>query len=181
MSDAYRQSALLLHGVGEADRNWILAQLAAEEREPLTQHLIELKGLGMPVDGSLAARFLTQPLTQKDVREVKSAECKTFPDASVEAIHLLFEGEPMWLIAAVLSIRTWPWHDAFINKLDTSRREQIRIEMRESVPIKLGLALVSRLEARLPNAVDEAERLPIVSPPLTSFSQQIHRFARKWF
>ncbi|MBV8636354.1 MAG: hypothetical protein JO002_17820, partial [Burkholderiaceae bacterium] len=58
MSDPYRQSALLLHGLNAADRHWILAQLAEDQRAQLNAFLAELEEIGMPPDRALAESVL---------------------------------------------------------------------------------------------------------------------------
>lgn len=151
MSEGYRQSALLLHGLGKADRQWIMAQLPDEQRQALASQLVELEELGIPSD-----RTLTESLLVEARKRTATAPARAFGSAlrqaSAASVLPLLSGQPTWLVATVLCIEAWPWREAIYTGLDASRRERVKQSMGARPPEKLARALVSQLEARLDTA-----------------------------
>ncbi|PRC93911.1 hypothetical protein [Solimicrobium silvestre] len=181
MSDAYRQSALLLHGINKVDRQWILAQLAEEQHVQLSTHLEELTQMGMLANRSLVEGLLSRAAGKSDA-PATSTEQPGYALRSAHAdvvLHLLNK-EPTWLIAAVLSIEAWPWREAIYIGLDASKRDRVKHALRETLPKKLGLALITQLEERLPYAVLELQSRPVELTGFARFGQQISRKMRTW-
>jgi hypothetical protein len=178
MSDAYRQSALLLHSIGEVDRQWILTQLAQEQRVQLSDHLTELSQMGMPVDRSLVEGLLSSS-GRRSTEQIKNhGHALRIAHADV-VLHLLHQ-EPTWLVATLLSIEAWPWRETICMGLDASKRERVKHALRDAVPTKLGHALIAQLEARLPQAVLECQA-PLPEPTgLARLGQHIRRMGRAW-
>ncbi len=154
MSESYRQSALLLYGLGETDRRWVLSQLADDQRRDLTAQLTELGEIGMPVDRSLAEELLAGTGARLAHRPTVDApdHGATLRRAPAQAMLQLLATQPSWLIAAVLGIEAWPWREAIYVGLDASKRERVKQAMGTRLPEKLACALVSCLEVRLKTA-----------------------------
>jgi len=171
MSDAYRQSALLLHGLNEADRQWILAQLDAEQNGQLRDHIDELNQMGMVENRTLVEGLLSRikGKSANSAERAGSALRHAHPDV---VLHMLSK-EPTWLIAAVLSIEAWPWRESIYVGLDASKRDRVKHALREHMPVKLGQALIAQLEERLPEATLElGQSVPEMSG-LARIRQQI--------
>ncbi len=171
MSDVYRQSALLLHGLNEADRHWILAQLDTEQNGQLRSHLDELNQMGMVENRSLVEGLLSR-IKGKSVdsaERVGNALRHARPDV---VLHML-SNEPTWLIASVLSIEAWPWREAIYVGLDVSKRDRVKQALRGHMPVKLGYALIAQLEERLPEATLEAGHSSAEVSGLARIRQQI--------
>lgn len=94
--DGYRRAALTLHGLGEADRGWLLAQLPPADRARLTGLLEELRGLGMPADPALLSG-LAERGPQPAAARLRAAPAKR--------MQAILAAEPARLAAAVLAIR----------------------------------------------------------------------------
>lgn len=157
MSDVYRQSALLLHSVGEADRAWVLQRLEPEQRADLGGYLQELTELGLPADPFLVDSLLQQRdiETPPENQDVPVLPWHTLRTASGPQMLHLLRTEPSWLIGTILSIEAWPWREAIFVGLDTSRRDRVRSAMRETVSARLATSLCTELEARV--SVAQAE------------------------
>ena len=178
MSDAYRQSALLLHGISEGDREWILAQLAEDQRSQLGNHLTELSQMGMPADRTLVEGLLSRSAKKSTTSSEQPGHALRNARADV-VLHLL-NHEPTWLIASVLSIEAWNWREAIYTGLDASKRDRVKNAMRSELPRKLGHALIAQLEARLPAAVLEQQGATLESSGLARLGQQLKRMAQAW-
>jgi hypothetical protein len=140
VTDGYRKAALMLSGLGGRDRDWLLAQFAADERSELCALIEELRGLGLAQDASLVQELsLAEPVAE--VPRISVA-------ASARAAFAVLGREPDWLIAAVLRLRPWPWREAFLRLLGT----EWRMSVQESVPA--GGELRAKLAQTLGTAVE---------------------------
>lgn len=175
MSDAYRQSALLLHGLSDIDRQWILAQLTEEQRLRLQTQMTELAQLGMPADKSLVEGLLRQG-RQKSTADADGPGA-ALRAASAEKVLYLLAREPAWLIAAVLAIEAWPWREAIYVGLDASKRERVKQALGDKPPVKLEQALLRQLESRLAEAAGEMPDSPATPTAWATIKQKIFRRA----
>ena len=103
-----RQAALALHAMGDTDREWMLAQLAASQRAILAPLLAELHALGIPRQADLLRR-LAMPERTNPV------------DAASVARAL--SHEPRRLVAHLLQ-HDWVGRAALQEALGVERREQ---------------------------------------------------------
>jgi hypothetical protein len=146
----YRHAALALHGLPEADRAWVLAQLPHDQRNGVTRYLAELQSLGFtPADSAaVAMQGAAAPPEPEPSRPFLRVRAAT-PDRMFALLH----GEPASLIAQVLAIRDWPWADEFLQRFSPMRRERI----------KAGIAQTACLPAmRIEFLIDEcAKCLPL--------------------
>ena len=105
--------------------------------------------------GMLANRSLVEGLLSSNARKLAlSTAPAAQPGYALRRAHAdvvlhLLSKEPTWLIAAVLSIEAWPWREAIFIGLDASKRDRVKHALRETLPKKLGLALMTQLEERL--------------------------------
>lgn len=106
-----RKSALLLHAMAQADREWVMAQLPEAERATLVALLAELESLGIPADRALVAEVVNT------VREPEESAAPSREAALVREIALadsshlsaLLRDEPALVLAHLLRIADWPW------------------------------------------------------------------------
>jgi hypothetical protein len=142
MSDGYRRAALMLSSLGNADRDWILGRLQAEEQTELRVLLEELRGLGLAPSASLVKELaLSRPAAEPAPASVAVSAATAFA---------VLAREPDWLIALVLRLRPWPWRESFLRLLGT----EWRMRVRESLPSgearpKLVQTLLAAVERRL--------------------------------
>jgi hypothetical protein len=154
VNDAYRHSALLLHGLNAPDRQWILAQLGAEQRAGLESQLAELKDIGIPADPTLIEAALQARQNRPPIAQ-DSGPGAALRQAPGAAVLRLLGPEPAWLIAAVLSLEPWPWREAIFVGLDASKRERVRQAIGQRAAPKLAQALIAELERRLPAVLSD--------------------------
>ena len=150
MSDALRQSALVLHGLSDTDRQWLLTQLPEEKQALLSEHLQELKQMGLPADRELVSSLLATSQVG-NAHEYSSHSRLHQTDSS--AILQILANEPAWLIGAVLSAEAWPWREPIYEGLDASKRERVKSALRHPMPAKLRQSLTAHVETRLNNMV----------------------------
>ncbi|MFZ6765894.1 hypothetical protein ACO0LM_02330 [Undibacterium sp. Di26W] len=113
----YRQSALLLHGLGVQDQRWILDQLSKDDQVTLRSHLAELKDLGIPVDRSMLANL--------GISET-GGKLDALQAASAADMQLLLSGEPVWLIKQVLSLENWPWKQEYLASMTSAQADKLK-------------------------------------------------------
>ncbi|MBV8659141.1 MAG: hypothetical protein JO142_15075 [Burkholderiales bacterium] len=178
MTERLRQTALVLHALDASDRHWMLAQLNAEDRQQLDTHLAELAQLGIPQDGALVEQLLAQ-LDGASARPGNAAS--RLRAASVETMNRVFADEPSWLVSAVLRIEHWAWRDAFLERLDTSRRDRIARNLAAPLPANMATALLAQIEPQLADAHANEIAGPVVSKPASRLAQRFRAFVRNWF
>ena len=166
---ALRQSALLLHGLCEADQRWILSRVARDDARVLRAHLRELKLLGIPADPGLASSAV--PVAAASGTAGSDDGTATVLRASVAELHLALAGEPAWIVARLLALRPWPWRGAFLDGLAPAHRAAI-----ETAP---SPALAPRAAEGLVTAVATAVRAQ--RAPATGLFGAARQTLRRWF
>ena len=108
-----RQAALLVHALGRADRDWLLAALPVSARGALAQPLGELEGLGIPRDPQWLRSVLDEAAAAPAPRE-PATQLQHLSPLQVEALAAALEREPPSLAARLLRLREWPWRAALL-------------------------------------------------------------------
>ncbi|HYD79890.1 MAG TPA: hypothetical protein VEC06_08775 [Paucimonas sp.] len=146
----HRQTALLLHELGEEDRRWLVGQIPDEDRSILKELLDELQSLRIPSDGNLLERVMA-PRAEAPPSEPAgpAAPGDAVRRASAQQMSDLLAREPAWLLAIVLGIEAWPWREAFLSKLEPVRRDAVQAAMRGAPAPRLKEALIGEIEKRL--------------------------------
>ena len=143
-----RQVALMLHGLAEADRAWLLGRLGPAQLEVLEPLLAELRELGIPADPALTAQAL-EPMAAQDDSEMRSIT-QTIAACNLPQLQLVLADEPQGLIAAVLTAWNWPWQDAFLAAQEPAKARAIKDLMRSpSGGAALHRSLLGALSQRL--------------------------------
>ena len=123
-----RQAALVLHGLSDTDRSWMLGQLLPHQAETVGGLLAELRELGIPRDPSLAAQALaaqgvkpirTRPPTPAN--DPAEAVCS----ASTAQLHRVLEGESHGFVVVLLAAGEWPWRAAYLEMQEPARRRAL--------------------------------------------------------
>ena len=120
MPGTQRHAALLLHGVSESDRHWVLAQLDPAQALALRDLLGELSELGLPRDPSLVDAVLDRQSRAAAPAGLGSASAPQTCEldqtllldlACVDPGRVIraLQGEPAALRQAVLQCHAWPW------------------------------------------------------------------------
>lgn len=164
---AVRQAALLLHGLGETDRAWLLERLSEAERSTMVGLLSELASLGIPSDRAFVEEVVAAAASRAEPADaVQGAgdepgrRVASLARASPEAIAKVLRDEPPGLVACVLRLHPWPWREAVLGHLGPVAAARIEQSMRERSP-RGGAILSGRLMEALIQRVDaERSRAP---------------------
>lgn len=157
-----RKAALLLHGLSEPDRAWLLAQLPAPQRALLERLLEELQALGIPADGELVAEAVARSApaaagragSPADGPEQRIAELER---ASPARLVKLLSGEPPGVVARLLQLREWPWRAELLRQLGSERADRVRALQAAMGPGASPAALAGRLVERVVERLREGE------------------------
>lgn len=116
--NGHRRAAVALRPLGIEDRQWILEALADHDREILLAYLAELNELGFTEEAGILNEdeFAVPP---------GPAEHTLLRNADALHVYEVLQQESAALIASLLATDTWPWTDAFLDKLDPHRRNQV--------------------------------------------------------
>jgi len=174
MSDALRQSALLLHGLSSADQQWLLAQLPVEKQALLTGYLKELQQMGLSADRELAGSLLANG---EEGNSYAYPTHGSLRQADSSVVLQALGNEPAWLIGAVLSIEAWPWRESVYEGLDASKRERVKSALRHPLPEKLRQSLAAQVETRLINTGSPARSQPEQKSAFANLLGHIKRMA----
>lgn len=143
-----RHAALLVHAMGDEDRDWILAALPESDRQRLAALLVELREIGVTRDATLLHRVAAPASTQAQPCAQESFE--PLDHRALAALARVLNAEPAQLVACFLDLREWSWRSRLLRLLEPSRRSPAR---RTQVAPALQHALVAAVGEQI-----EAER-----------------------
>ena len=124
---AHRQAALALHGLNQRDQDSILTNLPPQDQRILRQFLAELKNLGFEADSTREFSDNLPAMLVKQGTDVPINDpTSCLYHASATAMLAVLEAEPAGLVAQILRIKKWPWHEDFLQLCSAPRRELIR-------------------------------------------------------
>lgn len=148
-SENARRSALLLHGLGEGDRGWLLERLTVSQREQVSALLQELRSLGIPADARAAIQLLNDSRAAQEPTETYSARA-VVAAASPARLAAVLKDEPAGLVAHLLLADRWNWQAAFLALQPPVQRRRIHELLHTSAPgPKLAEAVVEEVAQRL--------------------------------
>jgi hypothetical protein len=144
----FRRTALVLHALDDADREWLLSRLPVAQTEPLRELLRELVDLGLPRDASLVDEALA--VSQASVRTRDDGSGLEGLDGAT--VHALMVQEPDRLIQAVVLAREWPWRADMLARLGPVRAKRLQdLQAKMPVPEALHRECVAELARRIPS------------------------------
>jgi hypothetical protein len=114
-----RNSIDRLSRLEAGDRAWILGQLSAREKAALMDKVCADTPAEDPARRASATEEVTAP------PPVGYSESERLRAANPSAIAGVLRAEPVWVIAAVLSIEHWPWHGEFMQQLPAGLRSDV--------------------------------------------------------
>lgn len=173
-----RQAAMVLHGLGDADREWMLSRLPPSRVDELRPLLDELRELGMPTDAELIAQAVDG--AQAAAPTPQSQDAARIAGASAAQMLALLRGEPDRLVALVTSSSAWPWRDAFFGQLGPHRAARLRdLSLAMGAPPALRAAVLQALAERLRKAeADDPRPTAARRPARWSLAGLHHRWLR---
>lgn len=121
-SPGARKAALVLHGLSPDDRRWLLSHLPAPQRETVGPLLDELVALGVPADAKLMEEVLG---SHRTVAALSGQEPFALSQAAASDVARVVAQESAALVATLLNVRSWPWHEALLALLPAPRRQQV--------------------------------------------------------
>jgi hypothetical protein len=152
--DQRRAAALLLHGLGEADRRWAWSRLDATEQRALAPLMQELKELGVPSDAAWVRQVLASQAPSAPEAKTEDSVRDRIAQASPSQLVALLLPEPAMLVQRLLALGPWPWAQEVIGTLRAQRDEPfdpVSVGTLQAAPT-LDEALLGHLAARLPTA-----------------------------
>jgi len=153
---AQRSAALLLHGMGEADRAWAWEQLDNAQRATLAPLMQELRELGVPRDALLLRDVIAE--APVPASRMESARDRV---AGADPAHLaqLLYPEPAGLVQRLLALGPWPWQSQVLALLRARRGEVFEPGAGDSTnpATALDQALLERLAERVWDGVAPAQ------------------------
>jgi hypothetical protein len=170
--DESRRAALAMHALPEIDRAWILRQLPPAQRERLDALLGELKALAIPANRVLVQELLAEAV-QTPAPAVQAAgetqqQFEAIAGLEAALLSRVLQAEPVALIAHLLDLRRWPWHDTLLEQLGVVKRRRVedalqalRAPARRATPERLHRSIVAVLSA---HAAAEAARERAAAP-----------------
>lgn len=183
-ADPQRLMALRLHGLHEADRAWLLAQLPEENRQSLQSMLAELTQLGFPQDSALGAVGHETSVRPTPALPVNDAVA-VIDAADARAIWSLLRAEPEVVRHYLIGLRAWRWlpelqREPSISPAMLGRNQvgaQVSARTREAL-----LAALARRLADLPPPVQHAapERPKAVATGLASALAGLLKGIKPW-
>jgi hypothetical protein len=141
----FRRTALLLHAMSVADRNWMLTRLGGAVQTGLNGMLDELAALGIPADQDLLsraaestapARHAALPATSLEELDIGDAAkflradplahaIASLKDATPASLAQVLKEEPPELIARLLACHAWSWREDLLEQLGQASRLQV--------------------------------------------------------
>jgi hypothetical protein len=153
-SGAHR-AALVLHALADADREWVMAALATEQRGRLELLLRELRQLGVPAEAELLDEAVAAAGSASEGGPRDALEA--LDDEGFAALAVLLAAEPPRLVSALVAARPPGWSARLLAKLPPAPAATVRTQRAASAPA-LEAALRLQLAACLP--AGQAVRAP---------------------
>ncbi|BBB62247.1 hypothetical protein UNDKW_3974 [Undibacterium sp. KW1] len=195
ISENTRRSALLLHSMSEADKQWVLGNLHSQDTQILKQLLSELNELGMPADKELlsglsstdkalpvSAKISTWPANVADLSMEQQIAC--LDRADYRNIFGVLADESTELVAYFLQIHPWTWKKEFLACFDASKARRIqetKVDIKEPYlsepdvrPKKLQHALIAEIIQQVP-----APRTPVYQTDVLESAGMFGRLLRR--
>jgi hypothetical protein len=115
----WRSAALVLHGMGAQDRQWVLSRLTPDQREAMQTMVDELRGLAFPGDPLLVREAMERsaqspPAAVEGMDEGEDDDAsliRSIAQANADRIAPLLVDEPDRIVRRLLRLHAWPWAD----------------------------------------------------------------------
>lgn len=183
--EAYKKTALKLHSLSDADREWILGKLEAAHREKLSGMLEELSSLGIPrqrdlmktIDESIIDESTHKPPAAPKKEKALPEPVRDLVGAQPEILQVILKSEPPAIKAAVLLAYDWPWRQAVLEVFTDPLRlsvEKTMAQLKGRLTEKVNEAIIEVLAGKL-------GRVPEDCPEEAAEESKSERPARRWF
>ena len=140
-----------------SDRAWILHQLSPRERSALMD--IASADTALPIKGPATAAPDTTKVAASPAAEVDHvAETRR---ADVGRVVEVLQWEPAWVVAALMSIESWPWSASALQSMPATLRADVTDLMRR--PLNPTAAMRERLIAYFVDALQDVGNRPMPS------------------
>lgn len=148
---AFARIAARLRDLCDADREWLLGQLAPEDGRRLVE---ALRAQRQRVSAGNAAEGVVGPKGEATPPEERSEPWKRLGSAGVSEMRRVLADQPDWAIAIVVATRPWQWSQEFLAGLASERIRALRELAAELAGVKPRVreALLSEIAAKLERA-----------------------------
>lgn len=148
-----KQAALVLHGLGPADRDWLLAQLPSHQHQALHEALAELQALGIPRDAALTRTAAAAARPEPD----DAPEPEGIDAASLDALASVLDGRPAGVVRAAVQLLADPARESLRAALGVAGSDEPTARLGPAFRASLSNALMTRLPA---SPFDGMPRMP---------------------
>jgi hypothetical protein len=163
---SWRRAAIALHGTGQADQAWLLAQLAPDERATLESMLADLATLGLPSDRRAVEELLSgippaparTPGAANDEQDSEPLRVQ-----AAQAWGRMLEGEPDLLAAHALFQMPAAQRGKYLRSLSDQKQRRVQAIL----DTKYALARATDAEAMAPKLTEALAR-QLAAPPAPS-------------
>ena len=172
MANEYKKAALCLHGLHEADRSWLLAQLPDAHRSELSTMLEELETLGIPKEPALLPGIdggQTSPSLARSETQVTASYIGELEGADPALIRRALQDESDAVVAALMGMRDWPWRRALLEGWKRSRRDSLSNEAarKQGLLTERASSAMLQILARRLKELEATEARPSTGPVLS--------------
>lgn len=175
-----RRAAVVLHGLSDQDREWILGRLPQGQQDELRELVQELAALGVPPAAMVDVEVV---VPHPDPQRLDSDEefLAQLSDLEVRRLAHSIAFLPAPVIASCLQIRRWPWRTTVLESLPDALARDVRDALN---PGNHDKANAPRLRAALARELRRhVECTPAstsaATPPRRNAPFMLH--ARAWF
>lgn len=164
---AFARIATRLRGLSEADREWLLGQLAPEDGRRLLE---ALRAHRQQAAGGSTADRATQRKSQVTSFNDGGVPWNRLTTASAAEVRQVLSDQPDWAIAIVLSAQPWQWSQEVLGSLAPERIRALRALSTELEGIKARVreVVLSEIAAKL-------ERVGAKAPAAEAFDTALER------
>jgi hypothetical protein len=159
-----RECALVLHGLSQSDREWMLSRMPGERADELRALIDELRTLGLPPDAELTARALHAPQaawTPTAVSSAPTGAVQFIAAATVAQVQSVLHEEPDSVLAIVASSSAWRWRDRWLSRLEPLRAGRVRkLMLEQATTPALREAVLEAVAQRLRTLDEEQPAAP---------------------
>jgi hypothetical protein len=141
MSVELRKAAVMLAGLSEVDRSWVLERLPEGSRGELAELIAEVQSLGFASNAKAVFDEAGLSAIGSVSTETASSSVVSRIDAcSISVLMTWAKEEPDWVIAQVLRQRKWKWSEAFLEQLGIERKEHVTGLCAKLIPLPARIA-----------------------------------------
>lgn len=174
MSGGYRKAARALLRLDAADRDWLLEQLAEDDRTRVRDVMVQIGAGEADERTSVPTETAAAPAVEAKAPPRNEGDLELLQRADVTEMQEILADEPDWVVAVVLGHRVWPWGAEFLHGLPPKRVDHLA-----RVAEQVAVNLTPRAKAEILDAcaarLHRAEPEPVAPSPFAAMLASLRR------